>query len=167
MQFKSCALDLSAHKLRDGPMDFRDARNISIRELAQRIRDEKKAKNESRYDELEYHKKFSLPFSALAFAFIGIPLGLLIRSGSIAGPFLAVILVAIYDGFIIFGQNGGPLGLISPFVAVWLPNGVLILIGLVMVYWLHHRLDFWQSLFKGGSGRSEPEKKLTTGIPPK
>ncbi len=147
MQFKNCDLDLSANKLKNGPGEFRDARNISIKELAFRIKEEKKANADARYDEVEYYKKFSIPFSALAFAFIGVPLGLVFRTGSIAGPFLAIILVAIYDGFIIFGQDGGPRGIISPLFAAWLPDFVLTIMGLIMVYWLNHRLDFWQSFF--------------------
>ena len=147
MQFKNCDLDLSANKLKNGPGEFRDARNISIKELALRIKEEKKSKADTRYDEVEYYKKFSIPFSALAFAFIGVPLGLAFRTRSMIGPFLSVILITIYDGFIIFGQDSAPVGILSPFVAAWLPNIVLILIGLIMVYWLNHRLDFWQSFF--------------------
>ncbi|HTC20279.1 MAG TPA: LptF/LptG family permease, partial [bacterium] len=166
MQFKNCDLDLSANKLKNGPGEFRDARNISIKELALRISEEKKAHADTRYDEIEYYKKFSIPFSALAFAFIGVPLGLVFRTGSIAGPFLAIILVAIYDGFIIFGQNGGPMGFISPLFGAWLPDFVLTIFGLVLVYWLNHRLDFWQSIFhRKNIGESGPDRdsQMMTG----
>jgi LPS export ABC transporter permease LptF len=156
MQFRNCDLDLSANKLKNGPGEFRDARNISIKELALRIKEEKNVHADTRYDEVEYYKKFSIPFSALAFAFIGVPLGLVFRTGSIAGPFLAIILVAIYDGFIIFGQDGGPRGIISPLFAAWLPDFVLTILGLVMVYWLNHRLDFWGSLFRK-KGTNKPD----------
>ena len=155
MQFKGCNLDLTANKLKAGPMEFNDARNISIRELAQKIKGEKMANADTRGDELEFHKKFSLPFSALAFAFIGIPLGLIFRTGSFTGPVIALGLVVVYDLFILYGQAGGPKGDISPFVAMWLPNWVLIAIGLVMVYWLNHRIDFWRSLFRR-KGRENP-----------
>ena len=161
MQFKSCDLDLTAHKLKAGPMEFNDARNISIHELAQKIQGEKMAKADTRGDELEYHKKFSLPFSALAFAFIGIPLGLIFRTGSIKGSVLALSLVVVYDLFILYGQAGGPKGVISPFVAMWLPNWVLIATGLVMIYWLNHRIDFWRSLFKRRNA------EFPTLVPPK
>lgn len=160
MQFDNCILDLNARKLKGGPVDFSDARNISIRDLAQKIKKERAMNSDVRYDELEFHKKFSIPFSALAFAFIGIPLGLMFRTGSITGPVLAVILVVIYELFLLYGQEGGPRGIISPFWAMWLPNFVLTAIGAVMVYWLSHRLDFWRSLFQRmGTHRSEGEKK--------
>ena len=149
MQFKTCTIDLNAHKLKNGPLDIRGASNVSsIKDLALQIQNEKAQKMDTRGSEVEFNKKFSLPFSALAFAFIGIPLGLMARTGSLLSSVLAVLLVAIYDGFIIFGENGGPMGLMSPFWAMWLPNFVLISVGLVMAYWLNHRLDFWRSLFR-------------------
>jgi len=148
MKFKACALDLSAKKIRNGPIDLRSPRNISLKELSAQIELERKEKRDTRYDELEYYKKFSLPFSALAFAFIGIPLGLLSRAGSFTGAFLAVVLVVIYELFIMFGEVGGPMGIVTPFWAMWLPNGVLVFIGAILVYWLSHKYDFWRSLFK-------------------
>lgn len=146
MQFKTCALDLNARKIPMGSLDFSDARNISIKELAKRITDDKKQNKDTKRDETEFQKKFSIPFSALAFAFIGIPLGLISRMGSIAGPFFAVVLVAIYDVFITSGDLFGPVGVMSPFWAMWLPNFILIAIGSVMVYWLDHRNHFWDDL---------------------
>ena len=119
-----------------------------MKELAIRIKQKKSEKQDTRYDESEFHKKFSIPFSALAFAFIGIPLGLIARTGSFAGPFLAVILVVIYELFIMFGEAGGPMGVISPFAAMWLPNVVLILLGAVLMYGLNNKHDFWKGRFR-------------------
>ncbi len=153
MQFEDCALDLSAHK-KNGPMDFSDARNISIRALAQKIQREKAVKADVRYDELEYQKKFSIPFSTLAFAFIGIPLGLVFRTSFITGFFSALALVVLYWLFLMYGQEGGPRGMISPFWGMWLPNGLMAAMGIVMIHWLNHRLDFWGSL----SGRKRREE---------
>jgi len=146
MKFKTCALDLNARKIPMGPLDFRDARNISIKELSARIAEDKRENRDTHRDETEFQKKFSIPFSALAFAFIGIPLGLISRMGSIAGLFFAVVLVAVYDVFITSGDLLGPVGVMSPFWAMWLPNFVLIAIGGVMVYWLNHRNHFWDDL---------------------
>lgn len=158
MQFKNCTLDLNSNKLRSGPVDFNGARNISIHDLALKIKKEKLLHADTKYDEMEYHKKFSIPFSALAFAFIGIPLGLMFRTSFITGFFLALVLVVIYLLFIIYGQEGGPRGIISPFLGMWLPNWILMGIGMVMVHWLNHRLDFWRSLLpmKRREGNERP-----------
>jgi lipopolysaccharide export system permease protein len=148
MKFKSCSLDLSVNQMHNGPIDFRDPRNISMRELATDIREKKNKNQDVRYAESEFHKKISLPFSALAFAFIGIPLGLTVRKGSLAGYFYAVLLAAIYYYFIMFGDTAGPMGVIPPSVAMWLPNAVLIVLGMVLVYRLVHKHDFWKNPFR-------------------
>lgn len=147
MKFQTCTLDLSAGHLHYGPMDFRDARNISAEELAALIKEKKSKNQDTRYEELEFQKKFSLPFSALAFAFIGIPLGLSSRTGFWANVFFAVVLVVVYELFIMFGEAGGPMGVISPFLGMWLPNFVLSIIGLLLVRRLIRRHDFWKLPF--------------------
>ncbi len=147
MRFKSCALDLTANRLKGGPIDFRDPRNVSIKELAAEIEEQKKQKKDNRYYEIEFYKKFSMPFSALAFALFGIPLSLVVRAGSFTGLFLAVVLVVVYWLFDMFGEFG-PLSVISPFWAMWLPNVLLALIGLVLIHRLNHKHDFWKSIFR-------------------
>ncbi len=148
MQFSACSLDLSSNQMSSGPLDFSDSRNISIKQLAARIKEDKQKKSDSRRDETELHKKFSIPFSALAFALIGIPLGLLSRSGSFMGLFYAVVLTAIWTILTNFGDVMGPEGGLSPFVAMWLPNFALMVVGVVLVYWLHHKYDFWRNLWR-------------------
>jgi lipopolysaccharide export LptBFGC system permease protein LptF len=118
---------------------------MHISDLATRIRGEKLKNLDTRYDEVEFHKKFSIPFSALAFAFIGIPLGLRSRTGSFLSPIFSVILVVIYELFIMYGQVGGPMGKISPFWAMWLPNFILTLVGLFLVPHLLSRFLPWKS----------------------
>ncbi len=161
MKFKSCLLDLNVHKAKPGPADLGGARNSTgMRELALKIQQGKKDKLDTREEEIDFHKKFSIPFSTLAFAFIGIPLGLRARSGSLLGPVLALALVAIYDAFLLFGEAGGADGILSPFMSMWLPNFILILVGLGLTYWLDHRHDLWGG--KGGTGSG----KTRTSPPP-
>ncbi len=141
MGFKTCSLDLSANMLKGGPGDFKDSRNISIRELAARIADKKGQKQDVHYDEIEFYKKMSMPFSALAFVIVGIPLALLARAGSFTGPFLAVGIVVVYWLFDLFGENG-PLGVVAPFWAMWLPDIFFVLVGAVLIYWLNYKQSF-------------------------
>ncbi len=145
LKFSQCDLDLSSKRVPFGPLDANSPRNIKIKDLAQKIAKEKRDKKDSRYDEVEFNKKFSLPFSTLAFALIGIPLGLLTRAGSYLGPVLAVALVASYEGFLMLGDNGGILGQFSPFLAMWVPNFFLILVGVLLTLWIDQRL--WLAFF--------------------
>jgi len=141
LKFSQCDLDLSSNSQPFGSLDENSSRNMKIRELAKKIADEKTKKIDSRYDEVEFNKKFSLPFSSLAFVFIGIPLGLITRGGSFVGPILAVVLVALYDGFLMLGDNGGFLGRFSPFLSMWVPNYFLVMVGILLIVWIDHRLE--------------------------
>ncbi len=152
LKFSKCDLDLNAQKPPFGPLDANSARNMKIQDLAKRIRDERLKKQDCENDEVEFQKKFSLPFSAMAFAFIGVPLGLITRGGSFLGPVVAVMLVGIYDGFLMLGDNGGFLGRYSPFWAMWAPNIFLLVVGFLLTLWIDHRLWLilsFRSLAKG------------------
>jgi lipopolysaccharide export LptBFGC system permease protein LptF len=142
-------LDLDARKMKSGPLDIQGALNVSsFKELAQKIKRAKTQKLDTKTSEVEFQKKVTLPFAALAFAFIGIPLGLMSRTGSLLSVLLAVGLVTVYDGFLILGENLVPKDLMSPFWAMWLPNLILIGIGLLLAYRLNHQFDFWRSLLR-------------------
>lgn len=144
MGFHTCSLDLSAHRLKGGPGFFGDPRNISIKELARQIAEQKQQKKDTHYYEVEFYKKFSMPLSALAFAFIGIPLALLTRAGSFTGPIFAVALVFLYWMFDLLGESGA--GITDPFWAMWLPDIFFITVGVILIYKLNHRQDFIGSL---------------------
>ena len=145
IKFEDCVLDLDSKQIQNGSGNFDDPRSMHIRALGARIQDEKSKKMDTRYDEVEFHKKFSIPFAALAFAFIGVPLGMRARSGSFLSPILAVILVVVYELFIMYGQVGGPMGSISPFWAMWLPNLFLTLVGFALLPYFLSRVRFWKT----------------------
>jgi lipopolysaccharide export system permease protein len=152
LKFSQCDLDLSANQSLAGLLDPNNPRNMKINELAKKISAEKLQKMDSRYDEVEFNKKFALPFSALAFALIGIPLGLMSRDGSYSGPVFAVILVAGYEAFLMLGDNGGFLGRFSPFLAMWVPNFFLFIVGILLTLWIDHRLGI--ILFMRGQSKN-------------
>lgn len=145
MRFERMSLDLNANSDPVNPLDIRASRNSSsMRDLALKIREDRNRNRDTRVDEIDFHKKLSIPFSTLAFAFIGVPLGLRTREGSVLGPLLALLLVVVYDGFLLFGEALGPVGLLEPWVAMWLPNAVLILAGILLARTLTHRHSFWR-----------------------
>jgi lipopolysaccharide export system permease protein len=82
---------------------------------------------------LEYYKKFSIPFGALSFVFLAVPLGLLAkRSGQTLGFIFGLIIAVIYWALLLGGQTMGARLGYSPFWTMWLPNTLAITIGLFM-----------------------------------
>jgi lipopolysaccharide export system permease protein len=105
------------------------------RKIQQTSRTEKKYYNY----QIEYYKKFSLPFSCLILGLIAFPLGLQSR---LAGRSWAIVLGAIvffiYYLFLSLAFSLGERGALEPVIGLWLPN---ILVGWIGVYlfWVTYR----------------------------
>jgi len=81
--------------------------------------------------EIQYHLRMAMPVSCIAFALVGIPLGIRPRRASSSMSLgLAVLIVFGYYMFFnllnLFGQRG----ILSPFVTAWLANAIAIAVGL-------------------------------------
>jgi lipopolysaccharide export system permease protein len=82
---------------------------------------------------IEYFKKFSIPFGALSFVFLAIPLGLFTRkSGQSVGFGIGLIIAVFYWALLVGGQTLGVRLGYSPFWVMWLPNIVAVSIGTVL-----------------------------------
>jgi lipopolysaccharide export system permease protein len=72
---------------------------------------------------LEFHRRFALPLSCLLLGLVGAPLGALFRQrGRMAGMTMGLGVFLAYYVVLSAGKGLGENGLISPFLAVWLPN---------------------------------------------
>jgi lipopolysaccharide export system permease protein len=84
---------------------------------------------------LEFYKKFSIPFGALSFVFLAVPLGLLAKkSGQTVGFIFGLIIAVLYWAMLLGGQTMGIRLGYSPFWSMWLPNVLAISIGLIMCF---------------------------------
>jgi lipopolysaccharide export system permease protein len=82
---------------------------------------------------IEYFKKFSIPFGALSFIFLAIPLGLFTRkSGQSVGFGIGLIIAVFYWALLVGGQTLGVRLGYSPFWVMWLPNIVAVTFGTVL-----------------------------------
>jgi lipopolysaccharide export system permease protein len=82
---------------------------------------------------IEYFKKFSIPFGALSFVFLAIPLGLFTRkSGQSVGFGIGLIIAVFYWALLVGGQTLGVRLGYSPFWVMWLPNIVAVSFGTVL-----------------------------------
>ncbi|MDR3335644.1 MAG: LptF/LptG family permease [Treponema sp.] len=82
---------------------------------------------------LEFYKKFSIPFGALSFVFLAVPLGLLAKkSGQTVGFLVGSIIAVIYWALLLGGQTLGSNRGYSPFFSMWLPNILAVTIGVIL-----------------------------------
>jgi LPS export ABC transporter permease LptG/LPS export ABC transporter permease LptF len=83
---------------------------------------------------IELHQRFALPLACLLLAFSGIPLGVTARRTSKSGAVVMTVAIAFayYLGLIGLISIAGQ-GKLAPGIAVWIPNEVFSLFGLVML----------------------------------
>ena len=87
--------------------------------------------------EVEYHKKFSIPFACLALGLIGVPLGLMVKQGGrMLGFGIGLAVIVVYYLLLQVGQNGGINGMLPPTLAMWLPNIVIGIFGIGFTFWM-------------------------------
>jgi lipopolysaccharide export system permease protein len=80
---------------------------------------------------VEIHKKFSIPFACVVFILVGGPLGIRTRKGGFANMAIAVGFFIVYYLFLIAGEPLADRRLVSPLLAMWLPN---IFFGIMGIY---------------------------------
>ncbi|MCL4540408.1 MAG: LptF/LptG family permease [Bacteroidetes bacterium] len=85
--------------------------------------------------QVEIEKKYSIPFAAIVFVFLGAPLGMMSRRGNFGvSAGLSLLFFLVYWAFLIAGEKLADRELLSPFMAMWLANIVLGGIGLGLTY---------------------------------
>jgi lipopolysaccharide export system permease protein len=81
--------------------------------------------------ELEFYKKFSLPFGCVVFIIFAFPVGIFARrSGRSVGFGIGLLVSIVYWGMLFAGQNFGFRLSFSPFLSMWIPNFVILGLGL-------------------------------------
>ena len=113
-------------------------------ELKEKIRQTSPGENKYYKYQIEYYKKFSLPFSCLVFGMIAFPLGLQSR---LAGRSWAVVLggivIFIYYLILSLAFNLGEKGVLVPWVGLWLPNVIVGVIGLYLFWITWKEKEIW------------------------
>ncbi len=137
--FEKMLLDLAPEEEREMFLwgEEKGPREMDLVELWSDI-SERRVKHDPSLDYylVEWHKRISIPFACLACMMIGIPLGVKTRRGGVVGFGLSCLLVLLYNILLILGENLGGRGMLSPPLAVWLPNIVLGVAGLFFYYLL-------------------------------
>ncbi|MDR3275869.1 MAG: LptF/LptG family permease [Treponema sp.] len=81
----------------------------------------------------EFYKKFAIPFAALFFIFLAVPLGLLSKkSGQALGFFIGVLIAALYYFLLMGGQTLVQRLGYSPFWGIWFANALIFSLGLTL-----------------------------------
>jgi lipopolysaccharide export system permease protein len=83
---------------------------------------------------VEIHKKYSIAFACIVFVLIGAPLAVRFPRGGVGMVITASVLIfALFWACLIGGEALSDDGYVSPALAMWLPNLILLPIGIILV----------------------------------
>ena len=84
---------------------------------------------------VELNKKFSIPMASIVFILVGAPLGVMARKGNFAiSGAIGLGFFIFYWAFLIAGENFADRGVMTPLLSMWLPNIVLSILGVYLIY---------------------------------
>jgi len=105
-------------------------KEMSIHDLREKIRWLRSQGVNVRPQLVELHFKFAMPFGALIFGLVGLPLGVQrTQSGKSWGFALCAVVFLLYYVLYCLGKDLGAVGIISPVLAAWLPNIIFGVLG--------------------------------------
>ncbi len=89
---------------------------------------------------VEIHKKFTLALACILFTLVGAPLGILIKKGGMTiAAGLSITFFLIYYILLIWGEQLADRNLINPGLGSWIPNIILFLIGVILIFYSNKR----------------------------
>ncbi|MGQ9622459.1 MAG: LptF/LptG family permease [Candidatus Caldatribacteriaceae bacterium] len=122
VEFSSMIIDMK-EELREFFEKQRSPEEMSSRELKKQIDILKQAGSETQKFEVAYHFKYSLPFSAVVFILMGMPLGVQrTRDTKTLGVIVTVILAFVYYMLLSIFRSLGRGDVLSPWLSAWMPN---------------------------------------------
>ena len=134
--FEELVITLDADSVfpRTGPQ--RGLRELSVSQLrAEAVRMRESGLSPHR-PIMELHRKFSIPVACLVFALLGLGLGVTSRKdGKLASFALGIGVIFAYYVVMYMGEAMAKGALVSPHLAMWLPNIILGLGGLALIVW--------------------------------
>jgi lipopolysaccharide export system permease protein len=133
----SLALELRA--LEQMPLSERLKRIASLEVLYreyEQARDKRVVDRNLQLYRLEFQKKFSIPAACLLFILFAFPVGLVARkSGRTVGFAVGLLMSALYWGFLFTGHTLGIRMEMSPVLAMWFPNIIVLAAGGSLFLW--------------------------------
>lgn len=111
----------------------KDPSEMTIPELRAAIAVKHHAGEAAFAEAVELQRKFSIPFACLAFAAVGIPLGIRpSRSVRSRGFALSLALIFIYYLLLTLGESLGERGVLPPAFGMWIPNALVTLLAAIL-----------------------------------
>lgn len=127
-------LTFTPRDLHEQELRTNETSEITVPDLSRRIELEKKAGRDTSQDEVDFHAKFSMAFSALIVVLFGVPFASQKKRGGLAVQFSVAIGIAfLYLSFIKISFTFGYSGAIPPVITAWMANGLFFLLAVFVI----------------------------------
>lgn len=127
------AYDLVIDTSKEGSSFKRSETDMTLTEMRDYLKNggiSKKLLSDIRF---EIHKRLAMPFACFIFAILAVPLGIQNRrSGKASGFSFSIAMLLLYYILQVFGKGLGEKNLLSPFMAVWMPNFIFLAAGIYL-----------------------------------
>lgn len=131
--FETYDVTMDAPGYGGGQRTSKHEKEMMLDELLAEMGKEQKGSKRYYLLDMELQKKFTLPFSCLVMALIGLPLGTHSRSGRSWGVAVALVVFFSYYLMLSAAWSFGVSGSYPPQIGMWVPNVIFGLLGLVML----------------------------------
>ena len=144
----------------------KDAQEMTLGELRTAIKEKTAAGRSANAELVELHRKFSVPFACVVFGLVAVPLGIQpARAVKSRGFSVSLVLIFLYYLLLTAGETLAEKGALPPVVALWLPNALFGLLGIVLLVaasrevrfvlpgWLGHGFTLLRTRWQAASGR--------------
>lgn len=112
----------------------RGPRELALGELRKLARDISATPEQRRVARVGVHKMFAIPAACLVMGLLALPLGFTNRHGGRSSGFaISIGVIVLYYVMLSQGEDAARLGKLSPGLAIWLPDLLLLAIGLVLL----------------------------------
>ncbi|MEO7794492.1 MAG: LptF/LptG family permease [Thermoanaerobaculia bacterium] len=112
----------------------RGPRELELGELRKLARDISATPEQRRIARVGVHKMFAIPVACLVMGLISLPLGFTNRHGGRSSGFaISIGIIVAYYVLLSQGEDAARLGKLSPGFAIWLPDLLLLVIGVVLL----------------------------------
>ncbi len=123
---ESIAVNFSRHELTTGELVERAAAGTDL--------EDPESVEDHRYALFELHQRLAIPVACLTFGLLGVPLGVGSRSGGRGHGFvLSIFAVLVYYVLYNQGEVLALVGRVPVWVGAWMPNAVLLVVGLALI----------------------------------
>ena len=121
----------------------RDPNELTLSELRAAIAEKQGAGDPALSEEVELHRRYSVPFACLVFAILGVPLGLQpVRAVRSRGLAVSLVIILSYYLMLSAAETLGERGRVPIALALWTPNLTLGLLGALLFVRDAHELSW-------------------------